>query len=94
MASEVKIECPKCAWEPDGGAYWQCTCGHIWDTFSTAARCPVCAKQWEYTQCIPHRGGCVAMSPHLDWYKGLDRWLEEELASISELAQKKLKVTD
>ncbi len=82
MPEDVKIECPKCAWEPDGGAYWQCSCGHTWNTFETAARCPACSRQWEYTQCILHRGGCDKMSPHLDWYKGLDKWLENELRRI------------
>ncbi len=82
MAKEVKIECPKCGWEPDGGAYWQCTCGCIWNTFETAARCPQCKKQWKYTACIPHRGGCPEKSPHLDWYKGLDDWLREEIEQV------------
>jgi hypothetical protein len=27
------IACPKCDWRPDGGAYWVCTCRHVWDTF-------------------------------------------------------------
>ncbi|MCB9299080.1 MAG: hypothetical protein H6566_00445 [Lewinellaceae bacterium] len=78
----MKITCPKCAWEPDGGAYWGCTCGHIWNTFETAGRCPACGKQWKDTQCIAWRGGCNRMSPHIDWYKGLDKWLEGELKSI------------
>lgn len=82
MPEDVKIECPKCAWAPDGGAYWQCSCGHTWNTFETAARCPACSRQWEYTQCILHRGGCNQMSLHLDWYKGLDKWLEGELRRI------------
>ncbi len=81
MASE-KIACPKCNWEPDGGAYWVCTCGHIWNTFDTAARCPKCNKQWEDTQCINHAGGCGQFSPHIDWYKHLDEWLKKELKTI------------
>ena len=84
MKKEVKIECPKCAWEPDGGSYWQCTCGHVWNTFATAARCPKCNKQWKNTACIPHKGGCYAYSPHLDWYKNLDEWLIEQLETIKE----------
>ena len=44
-----KIACPKCEWEPDGGEYWGCSsCGHVWDTFKTAARCPSCGKQYHH----------------------------------------------
>ncbi len=74
---EIKIACPKCSWEPDGQPYWQCSCGFTWDTFSTGGRCPACKKVWEQTQCIDHAGGCVAWSPHLDWYKGLDAIIEK-----------------
>jgi len=78
----IKIRCPKCEWEPDGKPYWQCSCGTVWDTFSTGARCPACHKVWDYTQCIEHAGGCNAFSPHLDWYSGLDdmvKLLKEEI---------------
>ncbi len=75
--SEIKICCPKCKWEPDGGEYWQCDCGHVWDTFKTIARCPACHKQHQYTACVPHAGGCEAHSPHLDWYEGLDKIIED-----------------
>jgi len=64
----IKICCPKCEWEPDGKPYWQCSCGHHWDTFSTGGRCPACKKVWEDTQCI----SCHKWSPHLDWYNGLE----------------------
>lgn len=65
----LKIACPKCSWEPDGGEYWGCSkCGHTWNTFETAARCPKCGFQYTDTQCIPFRGGCHQMSPHEDWY--------------------------
>ena len=70
--NNIKICCPVCNWEPDGKPYWQCSCGKVWDTFSTGGRCPDCKKVWEQTQCIQHAGGCTIMSPHLDWYKGLD----------------------
>lgn len=80
--AEVRIACPKCDWEPDGSPYWSCTCGHIWNTFDTAGRCPKCRKQWEWTQCVISAGGCTAKSPHLDWYHGLDEWLAEEIANI------------
>lgn len=73
----MHIRCPKCNWEPDGGAHWYCQCGHQWDTFSTAARCPGCGYQHEVTQCPDEPGGCSAFSPHLDWYEGLDEPVEE-----------------
>jgi hypothetical protein len=73
----IHICCPKCNWEPDGKPYWQCTCGTVWDTFSTGARCPGCAKVWDHTQCIQFAGGCNVYSPHLDWYKGLDDVVEK-----------------
>jgi hypothetical protein len=68
----VHICCPKCNWEPDGHAYWMCSCKHVWDTFSTGGRCPKCGKVWEDTQCVSTAGGCGKWSPHLDWYQGLD----------------------
>ncbi|MBC8111190.1 MAG: hypothetical protein H7Y04_09050 [Verrucomicrobia bacterium] len=67
----TEIECPKCKWKPDGGAYWQCRCGTSWNTFDTQGICPNCKKRWKDTQCpgpgFP--GGCGAWSPHVDWYK-------------------------
>ncbi len=81
----MKIACPKCNWEPDGKPYWACSdCGTAWDTFSTAARCPTCKRQYKITACILHAGGCTEASPHLDWYTDLDRLLEEELAKLRE----------
>ncbi len=68
----IKIACPKCSWQPDGGAHWQCSCGCSWDTFSTGGRCPECKFVWEDTQCPPYPGGCMAWSKHEDWYKGID----------------------
>ena len=64
----VKIMCPKCKWEPKANSMWQCSCGHVWNTFDTAARCPKCHKVWKDTQCL----SCLKWSPHLDWYDGLD----------------------
>ena len=72
MMDDIRIRCPKCNWEPDGKPYWKCSCGYRWDTFSTGARCPACAKVWRYTQCVKFAGGCSERSPHLDWYEGLD----------------------
>jgi len=89
--ADIHIRCPKCKWEPDGKPYWRCSCGFLWDTFSTAGRCPQCHKIWKDTQCVsPTLGGCLEWSPHLDWYDGLDeiinqlkkeieeRWLQEQ----------------
>lgn len=71
-------KCPKCKWEPDGKAYWNCeNCSHEWDMFSTAARCPNCSHQHHNTQCIEWEGGCDEFSPHLDWYEGMDEGLSE-----------------
>lgn len=64
--SEIKIRCPHCSWEPDGGAHWACTCDHVWNTFDTAGVCPACNKKWEDTQCpVPD---CQKWSKHEDWY--------------------------
>jgi hypothetical protein len=69
MLENVKIECPNCHWEPDGGAYWQCTCGHVWDTFKTTAICPSCKKRWKVTQCPKFSSnGCGEVFLHEDWY--------------------------
>lgn len=79
----VKIECPQCGWKPDGTPYWMCSkCHYIWNTFDTAAQCPACGFQHEYTSCIPHAGGCYAYEPHVDWYKNLDEIVQEELDEI------------
>ena len=29
----LKIQCSSCEWKHDGGEYWQCNCGKVWDTF-------------------------------------------------------------
>lgn len=68
----IQICCPKCGWEPDGKAYWRCTCGHQWNTFATGGRCPECKRVWQATKCIHYAGGCTSWSLHLDWYKGLE----------------------
>ena len=79
MATDATIEiyCPKCHWEPDGGAHWQCRCGHVWDTFETAGTCPQCRYRWQVTVCPPTPGGCGVTSPHIDWYHGLEALIEE-----------------
>jgi len=79
---KIEIACPKCNWEPDGGKHWQCSCGHIWNTFETFAKCPKCAKTWEDTICPPTPGGCDLWSKHLDWYRNLDSLMKEEIKKI------------
>ena len=80
----IEIECPKCEWHPDGGAHWQCSCGHVWNTFETFARCPKCATIWNDTECPGPEspGGCGVLSPHIDWYKGLDEEVRKQIEEI------------
>jgi len=87
---DIKIFCPVCGWEPDGGAYWQCSyCHTVWNTFDTAARCPGCGYQYKYTQCIEHMGGCPAESLHIDWYHGLDKIVEDAFETEPVSVEKK-----
>ena len=73
---EEKIECPLCAWEPDGQPYWMCDqCGHQWNTFQTYASCPSCGHRHRDTQCPD----CSKVSPHEEWYVFLNGMLEELL---------------
>lgn len=82
---DIHIRCPKCKWEPDGKPYWSCSCGNQWDHFATAGRCPVCGKISKDTQCVTTElGGCQALSPHLDWYDGLDEIIAKLKAEIEE----------
>jgi hypothetical protein len=64
MKREVRIYCPKCAWEPGPGDRWSCTCGCAWNTFTTFGKCPTCGREWNQTQCL----SCARWSPHQDWY--------------------------
>lgn len=79
---EIKIACPKCDWEPDGGPYWQCTCGHSWNTFETTGKCPECSKTWEDTQYPDYHGGCGAWSKHIDWYRNLDSEMKKQIEKV------------
>lgn len=86
MSYDTKIACPKCEWEPDGGAYWGCSgCGHIWDTFKTTGVCPECQHRHKHTQCIGYAGGCNESSLHVNWYREIDRNLQEEIEKIEKL---------
>lgn len=77
----MKIECPKCTWKPDSSSKWVCHCGHTWNTFDTAARCPACQFQHKMTQCLSW--SCHKISPYLDWYPELDEHLEELLKELA-----------
>ena len=64
---EVKIYCPKCAWEPQPSSRWWCGLGGClcaWNTFDTGGVCPDCGKVWEETACP----ACHRWSPHREWY--------------------------
>jgi hypothetical protein len=84
---DMEIACPKCSWKPDGKPYWECDCGHVWDTFSTLGRCPACKKVWDETQCpkswpvlnwlVAGPSGCGCWSKHLDWYRISGNQIEE-----------------
>ncbi len=82
--AHIKIECPKCKWEPKPNSLWSCSCGTSWHTFDTSGRCPSCKKQWDMTQCLSHfESGCGKWSPHLAWYKGLDPIIEEVIDEVN-----------
>ena len=74
----IRIACPHCSWEPDGGRHWYCACGAVYDVFATNARCPKCTNEIENVQCMPSElGGCHRESPYMDWIRGLDELVEE-----------------
>lgn len=81
---KIEIACPKCDWEPDDNSLWQCTCGHLWNTFETSGKCPKCAKVWADTQCLGpgFPGGCGSWSKHIDWYRNLDNQMRKEIEKI------------
>jgi len=83
---KLQILCPKCTYEPKQTDRWQCTCGHIWNTFDTAAKCPACGYQWKDTACP----ACHKWSPHIDWYHitGLDDVLNQKSSKEEEKTRK------
>lgn len=85
MPEEIIIACPKCDWEPKQSDRWICLpgCGHLWNTFDTAAKCPGCGIQWEYTQCLC----CKGVSRHTHWYRSLGSNLQEELDLVDKEMQ-------
>ena len=64
-AKHAPIRCPRCTWVPTADDAWECECGHAWNTFETAGRCPACAKIWEETWCLE----CREPSEHQAWYR-------------------------
>lgn len=71
--TEIRIRCPRCDWEPDAGAVWQCiNCGCVWNTFTTRAQCPDCSTRHKETACLKLRGGCGKMSRHSEWYEYIE----------------------
>ena len=83
MDNEIWILCPKCEGEPEASALWTCTCDQQWHTFDTGGTCPACGKQWKDTQC--HL--CLGWSPHLDWYRGLDEAIRQQIREALELVE-------
>lgn len=79
---ELKIACPKCDWEPDGGSHWSCSCGHKWNTFETYGKCPNCTRVWRDTRCPGPAGGCGGWSKHVDWYRNLDDIMREQIEEL------------
>jgi hypothetical protein len=74
--NRMRVRCPSCAWTPESHARWMCVatgapeffspgCGTAWNTFDTHGRCPGCAHQWQWTNCLV----CHQWSPHDDWYE-------------------------
>jgi hypothetical protein len=63
-AGKGRIRCPQCRWQPRKDDRWQCVCNHLWHTFDTRGRCPVCSTQWHTMQCLR----CAKWSAHVDWY--------------------------
>lgn len=59
------IQCSSCEWSPDGDKHWSCSCGHLWNTFTTKGKCPNCGTQWKDTWCP----ACGKTTAHKDWYK-------------------------
>jgi hypothetical protein len=70
------IRCLLCSWRPSASSRWYCNCvgtpepwfegcGAVWNTFSTAGRCPGCGHQWQWTSCLR----CGGASLHRDWYR-------------------------
>lgn len=56
--------CPKCGQDATRFDRWSCSCGWVWDAFTTKGVCPKCSKLWDNTRC-PR---CGTSSPHEDWY--------------------------
>lgn len=57
--------CPQCTWRVTDDCDWQCSCGHVWNTFHTGGKCPACGHQWKETICLQ----CHEWSAHTAWYR-------------------------
>lgn len=67
LTHRAGLRCPKCGWQPTAEDRWSCGpdgCGHVWNTFETAGRCPACDRHWRDTACLR----CGEWSPHEAWY--------------------------
>jgi Zn-finger nucleic acid-binding protein len=63
--AEVPVHrCPKCHAAATRWDRWSCTCGMVWDAFTTQGVCPKCDQRWDNTRC-PR---CGHSSPHAAWY--------------------------
>ena len=61
------VACPGCHYRPTAFDVWICQpdgCGHVWDTFTTAGRCPGCDAQFPWTACP----ACGRAFAHKAWY--------------------------
>ncbi|HVO29527.1 MAG TPA: zf-TFIIB domain-containing protein, partial [bacterium] len=60
----LKHRCPKCEEPATTWDRWSCSCGWVWDAFTTHGVCPKCQRHWDRTRC-PR---CGESTPHEDWY--------------------------
>lgn len=63
-AGATQHRCPSCLAEATRWDRWTCTCGTVWDAFTTRGVCPNCQKHWDNTRC-PR---CGNSNPHAEWY--------------------------
>jgi Zn-dependent protease len=64
IARRPGFACPSCSTEPPLGRFWTCPkCQSAFDTFQTAATCPICATEYPNTRCLD----CGAVSHVNEW---------------------------
>jgi hypothetical protein len=66
----MKICCPNCKNLLTKNQKWKCFCGHSFNHFNNIGKCPKCNYIHEFTECL--EPSCQKISPHLDWYVGLE----------------------